>query len=91
MVARALIAWELGEAFGHHARCLRLAEGLRQRGYAVTLALKDVRLPVGQCVEQGFTVLPAAMTPQGAVGPGSADRGTTPTDRGRIPRHVFTE
>ncbi|WP_309294310.1 nucleotide disphospho-sugar-binding domain-containing protein [Azonexus sp.] len=66
-----MIAWELGGAFGHLARCLRLAEGLRQRGHAVTLALKDVRLPAGQCIGQGFTVLPAPMTPQGVAGHGS--------------------
>lgn len=63
-MARILIAWELGEAFGHLARCLRLAEGLRQRGHAVVLVLKDVRLPAGLGAAQGITVLPAPLTPQ---------------------------
>lgn len=44
-MANILVAWELGEALGHFARCLHLAHGLVQRGHAVTLALKDVRLP----------------------------------------------
>jgi UDP:flavonoid glycosyltransferase YjiC (YdhE family) len=67
-MARVLIAWELGEAFGHLARCLRLAEGLVQRGYDVTLVLKDVRLPAEQCLAPGITVLPAPLTPQAGAG-----------------------
>ena len=63
-MARVLIAWELGEAFGHLARCLRLAQGLVARGHAVTLALKDVRLPAGQTTAPGITVLAAPLTPQ---------------------------
>lgn len=63
-MARVLIAWELGEAFGHLARCLRLAEGLVVRGHGVTLVLKDVRLPAGQGPAPGITVLPAPLTPQ---------------------------
>ena len=69
-MARVLIAWELGEAFGHLARCLRLAEGLVARGHGVTLALKDVRLPTGQGPAPGITVLPAPLTPQ--LGTGSS-------------------
>lgn len=67
-MARVLIAWELGEAFGHLARCLRLAEGLVARGHGVTLALKDVRLPAGQGLAPGITVLPAPLTPQAGAG-----------------------
>lgn len=63
-MARVLIAWELGEAFGHLARCLQLAEGLRRHGHTVSMALKDVRLPLGKGYPQGFTVLPAPLTPQ---------------------------
>lgn len=63
-MARVLIAWELGGAFGHLARCLRLAEGLRSRGHSVTMVLKDVRLPAGSGIAQGLTVLPAPLTPQ---------------------------
>lgn len=58
-----LIAWELGEAFGHLARCLRLAHGLRQRGHNVVLVLKDVRLPAGHDAAEGLTVLQAPLTP----------------------------
>ncbi|MEW6100484.1 MAG: hypothetical protein AB1666_14965 [Pseudomonadota bacterium] len=67
-MARVLIAWELGEAFGHLARCLRLAEGLVARGHTVTLALKDVRLPAGQRLGSGLTVLPAPLSPQAGAG-----------------------
>lgn len=67
-MARVLIAWELGEAFGHLARCLRLAQGLVARGHGVTLALKDVRLPATQRLAPGITVLPAPLTPQAAAG-----------------------
>lgn len=65
---RVLIAWELGEAFGHVARCLRLAQGLVGRGHVVTLALKDVRLPAGQGPAPGITLLPAPLTPQARAG-----------------------
>ncbi len=67
-MARVLIAWELGEAFGHLARCLRLAEGLVARGHAVTLALKDIRLPAGPRLAPGITVLPAPLTLQAGAG-----------------------
>lgn len=66
-MARVLIAWELGEAFGHLARCLRLAHGLVGRGHGVTLVLKDVRLPAGQRLAPGITVLPAPLTPHTAA------------------------
>jgi len=69
-MARVLIAWEMGEAFGHLARCQQLAEGLCQRGHAVVLALKDVRLPAGRYIGQAFTVLPVPMTPPGIAGHG---------------------
>lgn len=67
-MARVLIAWELGEAFGHLARCLRLAHGLVARGHGVTLALKDVRLPAGQTTAAGITVRPAPLTPPAGTG-----------------------
>lgn len=61
-MARVLIAWEMGEALGHLVRCLRFAEELRDRGHAVTLALKDVRLPGARDVGSGIAVLPAPTT-----------------------------
>ncbi|HNR97493.1 MAG TPA: UDP-glucuronosyltransferase [Anaerolineae bacterium] len=70
-MARILIAWELGEAFGHLARCLRLAQGLMARGHGVTLVLKDVRLPTQQTLAPGATVLSAPLTPHARAG-GSA-------------------
>jgi UDP:flavonoid glycosyltransferase YjiC (YdhE family) len=62
-MARILIAWELGGAFGHLARCLSLAEGLVACGHEVTMALKDIRLPTGQSLAPGITMLSAPLTP----------------------------
>jgi UDP:flavonoid glycosyltransferase YjiC (YdhE family) len=70
-MARILIAWELGEAFGHLVQCLQLAHGLVARGHGVSLALQDVRLPAGQALTPGITVLAAPLTPQTGAG-GSA-------------------
>lgn len=63
-MSHVLIAWELGEAFGHLARCLQLAQGLVARGHEVTLVLKNVRLPTGRPPAPGIVVLPAPFTPQ---------------------------
>lgn len=63
-MARILIAWELGDSFGHLAPCLRLAEELQRRGHAVVLALKDVRLPVASSSLNGIAVLQAPSTQQ---------------------------
>ena len=61
---RVLIAWELGEAFGHLARCQQLAQGLVRRGHTVVLALKDLRLPSRRSLPPAVTVLTAPLTPQ---------------------------
>ena len=66
-MARILIAWEMGEAFGHLARCMQLARGLHTRGHAVSLVLKDVRLPTTQGLVHGITVLPAPLTPPASM------------------------
>lgn len=66
-MARILIAWEMGEAFGHLARCMQLALGLHARGNDVSLVLKDVRLPTTQGLVHGITVLPAPLTPSAGV------------------------
>ena len=65
-MARILMAWELGEAFGHLAPCLRVAEGLGLRGHTVVLALKDVRLPAGTRLPRGTTLVQAPWTPVAA-------------------------
>jgi UDP:flavonoid glycosyltransferase YjiC (YdhE family) len=41
---RALIAWELGANWGHMARDLPVALALRQRGYEVLFAVRDVQI-----------------------------------------------
>ncbi len=66
-MARIVIAWELGEAFGHLARCLRLAEALCRAGHVVALALKEVRLPTAGPVTPGITLLQAPLTPQRSI------------------------
>lgn len=62
-MARVLIAWELGEAFGHLAQCLQLTQCLIERGHQVMLVLKDIRLPAGASLPPGATILPAPLTP----------------------------
>lgn len=59
-MARILIAWELGEAFGHLARCLRLAQGLRQRGHTIVLAGVPLLMRprhVAQAIERTLTFI----------------------------------
>lgn len=56
-MTRVLIAWELGEAYGHFARCLKLAHGLVSRGYSVVLVFKDIRLPPGSRRPPNVTLL----------------------------------
>lgn len=58
-MARVLIAWELGEAWGHLARCLRLAQVLQERGHVVALVLKDIRFPFSWQLPPGIVVLTA--------------------------------
>lgn len=68
-MARILLAWELGEGFGHLAKCLQIAQGLSRRGHTAVLALKDLRLPAGVGdVPPGTTVLQAPLTAQPRFG-----------------------
>ena len=52
-----LIAWELGGNHGHLARCLPIAEGLRQRGHHVTFAVRDTRTAAELLGPAGFPFL----------------------------------
>ncbi|HSV28943.1 MAG TPA: UDP-glucuronosyltransferase, partial [Candidatus Omnitrophota bacterium] len=63
-MAGILIAWELGEALGHLARCLRLAAALRHRGHGVVLVLKDIRLPGWRMDAKDVVVLQAPHSPR---------------------------
>ncbi len=65
-MARVMIAWELGEAFGHFARCFNLARSLQERGHEVTLVFKDLRLPAGIDLA-GLRLLQAPITPHRMV------------------------
>lgn len=62
-MARVLIAWELGEALGHLARCARLAQGLRAGGHTVVLALKDLRMPLARLGLEGIDCVQAPQLP----------------------------
>lgn len=63
-MANIVIAWELGEAWGHLTRCLRLATALCVHGHAVTLVLKDIALPVNWPAVAGLRVLAAPAVSQ---------------------------
>lgn len=54
----ALLAWELGENFGHVVPLLAVAECLRAQGHAVVFALRDLRC-AGPVRAAGFPVLQA--------------------------------
>src|SRR5471032_1719050 len=41
-MSRILLGWELGLNFGHIARLLPLAEGLKARGHSVLVAVRDI-------------------------------------------------
>ncbi|MDY0056874.1 MAG: udp-glucuronosyltransferase [Methyloversatilis sp.] len=56
-MSRVLMAWELGANMGHIDRMLITARALRERGHAVTFALKDLARAHGRIVADGFPVL----------------------------------
>ncbi len=67
-MARFLIAWELGEGYGHLGRHLRVAAWLRERGHQVTFALKDLAHAEYALGRHGYTLLQAPVwlhTPRG--------------------------
>lgn len=67
-MSRVLIAWELGGNYGHVARCLPIAEALRQRGHAVMLAVQDLRTAAETLSASGLTYCQAPM-PSRRFGP----------------------
>lgn len=56
-MSRILVAWELGGNYGHLARCLPIAEGLRQRGHDVVFAVRDTRTAAELLGPVGFPFL----------------------------------
>ena len=58
---RILIAWELGGNFGHLARCLPIAEGLRRRGHEVVFAVRDTRAAAALPAPAGMTLVQAPL------------------------------
>lgn len=58
---RILIAWELGGNYGHLARCLPIAEGLRQRGHEVVFAVRDMRTATELPTPAGMALVQAPL------------------------------
>jgi UDP:flavonoid glycosyltransferase YjiC (YdhE family) len=56
-----LIAWELGSNYGHLARCLPIAEGLRQRGHRLVFVVRDTRAAAELLGPAGFSFLQAPL------------------------------
>lgn len=63
-----LMAWELGENFGHVLPLLSIARRLRERGRTVVFALRDLRR-AGPVRAAGFPVLQAPAHPDRRFGP----------------------
>jgi UDP:flavonoid glycosyltransferase YjiC (YdhE family) len=60
-VSRFLFAWELGAHYGHLARLLPIAEGLRARGHDVVFALRDTRSAAELLAPRGFAFVQAPL------------------------------
>ncbi len=58
---RILIAWELGGNYGHLARCLPIAEGLRRRGHEVVFAVRDTRTAAELSAPAGMAFVQAPL------------------------------
>lgn len=63
-MSRILIAWELGGNYGHLARCLPIAEGLRKRGHHVAFAVRDTRTAAELIGPAGFPYVQAPLVRQ---------------------------
>ncbi len=60
-MSRIFIAWELGENYGHLARCLAIAESLRQRGHGVVFAVRDTHTAAELLTPAGFSFVQAPL------------------------------
>jgi UDP:flavonoid glycosyltransferase YjiC (YdhE family) len=63
-MSRILIAWELGGNYGHLARCLPIAEGLRKRGHHVAFVVRDTRTAAELIGPAGFPYVQAPLVRQ---------------------------
>lgn len=62
-MARILMAWELGQNFGHVFPLLPVAKRLRDAGHDVVFALKDLRQVGAMVTAEGFAMLQAPAHP----------------------------
>ena len=58
-MARILLAWELGDGFGHVSRMLTIAEELRDRGHDCVFVVRNLEVVAARVQAAGFDVLPA--------------------------------
>ena len=58
-MARILLAWELGDGFGHVSRMLTIAEELRVRGHDCVFVVRNLEVVAARVQAAGFDVLPA--------------------------------
>jgi len=58
-MSRILLAWELGQGYGHVGRLLPLAAALAERGHVPVFALRDLTVAEPHVARHGFTVLQA--------------------------------
>lgn len=66
---RVLLAWELGEGFGHAQRLLALAQLLRNDGWAPVVAARDPQALAEQYTAAGIAVIQAPAHRNGFAGP----------------------
>lgn len=69
-MARILMAWEIGQHFGHVLPLLPVARSLRVLGHEVVFALKDLREAGARVAEDGFPLLQAPAHPDVLLRPG---------------------
>lgn len=69
-MARILMAWEIGQHFGHVLPLLPVARALRALGHEVIFALKDLREVGARVAEDGFALLQAPAHPDVLLHPG---------------------
>lgn len=69
-MARVLMAWEIGQNFGHVMPLLSIAKALRARGHDVSFAVKDLRQVSAIVRAEGFLICQAPAHPGMPVLPG---------------------
>jgi hypothetical protein len=68
-LANILIAWEIGQNYGHVLPLLPVARALREAGHRVVFAVKDLRQVGKYIVDEGFDAIPAPAHPDTLLRP----------------------